>query len=592
MMKHHRIFAILLAFALVTVLFAGCGSKPASDQTNRVAASEDAAADASVAESSDEPTAVEATAGAEPAAGSEPEDAESALETALEESDDAASMELPLCDEKTDLSMLMGWSPQNAGGMIDTLEEIKGIPAAEELTNVHVDFTTISSDSYNEIFALTVSGGDIPDMLSQAARSYPGGLLPGINDGILANIYPYIQECAPDYWRALNISEANVKQATLAEDTMGAMYMLREVGDATTGLIIRQDWLDALGMDMPVTYDDFEAVLTAFKNEYSCSSPYLLHSGLQTATFFTGGFGTSGFTTGTNTQQYMQSFYQVDGEVHCSLTEDGFKQYVELMHNWYDKGLIGLDFLSLASVPFTPDYMNLWQTSQGGLWHGRADSIDSAASQIVDSGAVVAPVAAAVEHPGDTYHFVDTHYISLNTSMAFNAESDNLELAIKWMNFWFTEPGAMIFCYGVEGDTYNIDDNGNIQLSEVCTENEMGMPAALILNFLTVEGKWPGLQYASLENYGTGELAVEAIEAWSKGDDSYIIPSMDVLPEYLNEYTAIFSDISTYAMESISAFIVGNKDMREWDSFVSDLDSLGLERCTEIMQETYNDFNK
>lgn len=53
----------------------------------------------------------------------------------------------------------------------------------------------------------------------QAARSYPGGLLTGVEEGILANIYPYLEEHAPDYWAALNVSETAVKQATIAEDT-------------------------------------------------------------------------------------------------------------------------------------------------------------------------------------------------------------------------------------------------------------------------------------------------------------------------------------------------------------------------------------
>lgn len=103
-----------------------------------------------------------------------------------------------------------------------------------------------------------MSSGDVPDMLSKAARAYPNGLLSGIKDGVLANIYPYIQEYAPDYWEALNLSEVSANQAMLAEETMGAMYRLREVGDATTGLVISQDWLDELGMDMPETYDDYE----------------------------------------------------------------------------------------------------------------------------------------------------------------------------------------------------------------------------------------------------------------------------------------------------------------------------------------------
>lgn len=576
-----KLLAFLLAMSMVLALLAGCGS------TNETASSGSAtpAEESSASTASAEEQSAEAPAEEQPA---EPETAGTAA-SAPETEPAVPENGLPLCDEPTTLTMIMSWSPQNAGGLLEELTEIKGIQAAEELTNVTVDFTIISSESYDELFSLAISSGDIPDMLSQAARSYPGGLLTGVEEGILANIYPYMQEHAPDYWAALNQSEATVQQATIAEETMAAMYMLREVGDATTGLVIRQDWLDALGLDMPQTYDDYENVLTAFKDEYGLTSAYMLHQGLQTATFFTGGFGTSGFTTGTNTQQYMQSYYQVDGTVHCSLVEDGYKEYLQLMNKWYEAGLISKDFLSMDSIPFKPDYTQEVYDGNAGLWHGRADSIESYAASMVDENAVVAPAPAAVRNPGDTYHFVDTHYISLNTSMAFSAECENLELAIEWINFWFTDEGAMLYCYGVEDDTYRMN-GGEIELTEVCTENEMGMPAPLILQFLTPEGKWPGLQYASLEFYGTGALAAEAVEVWSEGDDAWIIPSTDVLTEYLSEYNASFSDISTYAMETASAFIIGNKDFSEWDSYLESLEAMGMSRCLEIMQETYDAF--
>lgn len=227
----------------------------------------------------------------------------------------------------------------------------------------------------------------------------------------------------------------------------------------------------------------------------------------------TGGFGTSGFTTGTNTQQYMQSYYQVDG-------------------------LISQDFISLNSVPFKPDYTSEAYNGSSGLWHGRADAIETYSAQMVDEEVVV-PAPAAV----------------LN-----------------------------------KGDTYTINDAGEIELTDTITQNEMGMPAGLVLQFLTTAGKWPGLQYRALKFYGTGELAVKSVEVWSEGDDAHIIPSMDVLTEYLSEYNGIFSDLFTYAMETASAFITGNKDFSEWDSYIETLKNTGIDRCIEIMQAAYDDF--
>ena len=40
------------------------------------------------------------------------------------------------------------------------------------------------------------------------------------------------------------------------------------------GQIIRTDFLDAIGKEMPTTYDELEDVLTGFKNELNVPSPY------------------------------------------------------------------------------------------------------------------------------------------------------------------------------------------------------------------------------------------------------------------------------------------------------------------------------
>lgn len=37
---------------------------------------------------------------------------------------------LPLCDEKTTLTMLLGWSASDSGGLVDDLTEIKGVQVA------------------------------------------------------------------------------------------------------------------------------------------------------------------------------------------------------------------------------------------------------------------------------------------------------------------------------------------------------------------------------------------------------------------------------------------------------------------------------
>ena len=42
--------------------------------------------------------------------------------------------------------------------------------------------------------------------------------------------------------------------------------------------MIRKDWLEALDLEVPQTYDDYKDVLLAFKNAYNCYTPLALYS--------------------------------------------------------------------------------------------------------------------------------------------------------------------------------------------------------------------------------------------------------------------------------------------------------------------------
>lgn len=53
---------------------------------------------------------------------------------------------------------------------------------------------------------------------------------------------------------------------------MGAMYpILEEPFPVTSGLWIRQDWLDELGKEIPTTTEDLKTVLELFRDNFGAS---------------------------------------------------------------------------------------------------------------------------------------------------------------------------------------------------------------------------------------------------------------------------------------------------------------------------------
>lgn len=85
---------------------------------------------------------------------------------------------------------------------------------------------------------------------------------------MLLDLTDLLQEYVPDYYREFVTNPNWVKFATTDDGTIGAIYCFNAVElGLSSGNFIRQDWLDELGLEAPVTIDDYHDVLTAFKED-------------------------------------------------------------------------------------------------------------------------------------------------------------------------------------------------------------------------------------------------------------------------------------------------------------------------------------
>ena len=193
-----------------------------------------------------------------------------------------------------------------------------------------------------------------------------------------------------------------------------------------------------------------------------------------------------------------------------------------------------------------------------------------------------------MENEGDTYHFVDTHYISQNTTIAITTACENVELALKWMNVFFTDEYKYALNFDTEGKTYELVD-GKVQLTDVILKNDMNVAPKSALSTYSACGKmFPILETDAYETVLMSDAEKDIRAKATVGDDAYIIPIMSVLTEYLDEYNSLYSDISTYVMENSTRFVIGERDMSEWDAYMEELRKIGAERMLEIFQLTYD----
>lgn len=227
------------------------------------------------------------------------------------------------------------------------------------------------------------------------------------------------------------------------------------------GMVIRQDYLDDVEMDSPITYDDWHTVLTAFKNKLNLEAPL-------TIPYYGSIFGDylgAGFDVATYVQSSL-NFYVVDGEVKLGAIEDGYKQYLETMHQWYAEGLIWQDFMSATEQMNYPDSDRVI-SGKTGIWYCDIDTMAQYKGTGDDPDFRVVGVSDPVLQEGNVNHLrkysdADANLVNLGNGVAITTHCANPELAAQWLDAHFSPQGILILNYGgIEGETFRYDEAGN-----------------------------------------------------------------------------------------------------------------------------------
>ena len=100
------------------------------------------------------------------------------------------------------------------------------------------------------------------------------------------------------------------------------------------------------------------------------------------------------------------------------------------------------------------------------------------------------------------------------------------------------------------------------------------------------QDKASGGFYSWLQGYDLYAPEVcAAYDIWgasSTGD--WIMPGITMTTEESEAYTGVYGDIQTYADEMILRFIIGEKPLSEWDSFVAEIKAMDIQTALDSYQ--------
>lgn len=491
---------------------------------------------------------------------------------------------LPLTEEKITLTAWSSVAPfffQTA----ESFDDNAYVQEYERLTNVHVKYTIVDGTNATTAFGTMIASLDLPDMISNVESRYSGGLAAALDNDIIVDLSDIAAEYAPNYLNVINSDEQHKKFAYDDDGRMGALLMFYATDEpGRLGPIIREDWLDALNLEVPQTYDDYYGVLTAFKAEYGATL-WVTKSGTPAYSLLTNGYDVDMYV-GENSM--FQPWYQVDGTVkYGPLEKDNAVAYLSMMNQWYSEGLLYPDFLSGTSM-FTAD-TGVVLNGEVGIFYQQRTLLSSIYNLTDDPEFKVTPIQDATREEGKETYLRYTSGINDGMGYSVSTECEDTVLAVKWLDYLYSEEGVRLTNYGVQGLSWDYTAAGEPELTELMYKNPDGLTYdQACLLYTTGSGFYRGLCNWRQETVFFTESEMKSVELWSAGTSWRIPAASKMTADETSEYTDIYADIMTFASTAITEFIIGDRAISDYDVFIGQLQSMGIDSCIALKQAAYD----
>ena len=576
-MKWKRWISLLLVLTLLAALLTACGTGTTSATSEAPAASETKASEAA-------PEAPEQT---EVASAVEPE---SEMESAAPETPEPQLEEvaLPLFDETRTYTM---WTmlPFFMNGLVsDMATDINNMKLLQENCNVKLEVTAVGDSVVSEQFNLMVSSGDYTDIISDGVSHYSKGYDAAITDDIIIDLYDLAKEYAPNYLYYLDTDPA-LRAALITDNgclpTVATIY--KEAGCENGGILIRGDWLKELGMETPETYDQLHDYVQACMEKYGAQ-------GITIGNVMANCRGDDSLYS-YGYDLYAGGYNVIDGNVVYSYLNDNYYDYLRMLADWYQDGTLYSDFFNVQMGS-----TDKWFASgQCPVNTGTAANIATVESYADPSYSYeLMPINAPKVSADDQLHFSWTDNFSRikqQDSWAISTACQDPEGIMMMVNYLFSEAGQLMYNYGDEGHSFEYDENGKPQYTELITNNPDGISykdACYIYASAVASGHLPSIMDVRAGYYYFGDEKWNVFDTFRTcdADGTYNLPTGVALNEEENqEYATLSSDITTYASTEIMKFILGQEELTPdtFDTFRDTIISMGGNRMEELYQQAY-----
>ena len=477
----------------------------------------------------------------------------------------------------------------------------------EELTNVRVEWDLLPEvghmDRVNLMFA---SGERLPDAFHGVGFTSAmlitlgdGGLIMPIDDLVFDNSWNYAArlEMQPQIWPATTMANGRVYTMGTAGNEHPNSHAMR--------FWINQPFLDALGMQMPRTTEEFYQYLVGVRDR----NPNGLGPSVQEIPmiadievwhgqydgFLMNAFiinNTSNFNNEPTSRRRM--FRTEEGLIDVSYNKPEFRQGLEYLARLYSENLMAPEAFTLTRAGVIALVENPAGPIVGSLPQGGPHEFANTGGERRTHYRIMPPLRGP---NGVQWAWFDEFATLGLGSFIITKDAEAPELLIKWNDYWFTPDMATRNRYGVLGRDWLIPPEGTIAVT--------GGPAMYeeILRWGTPQNAYLGRGggtwgvFSSPDRAFTGDpfeleyVLWNAYQAYMPYRFTRNVPGMLPLTvEEARDYTMLNANIIAYVEQTMAQFVTGRLALNDanWNNYVQTIDRLGLRQLLDITQAAFD----
>jgi len=460
--------------------------------------------------------------------------------------------------------MTSGSQPESAS------DDSQVVKALEQYLGTDLKINFIPASGYDEKVTATLGSGQYPMVMLVGSKS--SSIINTARSGAFWDITDKIKDAA----KYPNLSQANevVLNNTSIDGRLYGLYRARTLG--RSGMSIRQDWIEKLGMQMPTTIDEFYEVLKAFKEKDPDGN---------------GQDDTFGMimTTSPTTLEAMAIWFGApnkwgegpDGKLQPDFMTEEYFNCLKWLRKCYSEELINQDFATYDGTKWDEQFLS----NKAGAIIDVADRSRRIAENMAKSTpeakvGVIGYLKANDSAEPKTLPTSGWKGFYVFPKSVLPNESD-LEFVLKMMDKANDQEALNLMNYGIKGRHYEIDEDGYAVLSTDVSLNK---------------------EYSDLNQFATGIIETQLKKRYStdvaekadmvmKDNEKYIVAN-PAEPLVSETYSFRGPQLDEIISSANTKFIIGQIDETAYKAEIERWKQQGGTDYIKEINEQYEKYSK